>query len=223
MIARDPRKMPQVTDAESFLAVTRVSRETLVRLSDYESLLLKWQRSINLVSARTLPDLWRRHMLDSAQLVDLAPPEARIWVDLGSGGGFPGLVIAILLRDRPDACVHLIESDRRKCVFLAEVVRATGAPVRVHTARIEEISQSGALGHMDVVTARACAPLDRLLGLAAPFFGPDTIGLFPKGQGAAEELTVAEKCWKLKFNQIASLSDPRATVLKVKGLRRAAA
>ena len=240
---------PQVIDAESFLAAFRVSRETMARLTLYESLLLKWQKSINLVSAATLPDLWRRHMADSAQLARLAPATACIWVDLGSGAGFPGLVVAIIWADRAgpsaaaDFMVHLIESDQRKGAFLREVIRQTGAPAMVHTARIESFARSGlpgpadlaltggnlalaggnlALAGADVISARACAPLDRLLTLAAPFFGPDSLGLFLKGRDADKELTLARKWWTFNITQIASMSDPEGTVLEVKGLSRAA-
>lgn len=231
----EPVMRPQVIDAESFLAAFRVSRETMARLTLYESLLLKWQKSINLVSAATLPDLWRRHMADSAQLARLAPATACIWVDLGSGAGFPGLVVAIIWADRAgpsaaaDFMVHLIESDQRKGAFLREVIRQTGAPAMVHTARIESFARSGlpgpadlALAGADVISARACAPLDRLLTLAAPFFGPDSLGLFLKGRDADKELTLARKWWTFNITQIASMSDPEGTVLEVKGLSRAA-
>ncbi|MDO9126116.1 16S rRNA (guanine(527)-N(7))-methyltransferase RsmG [Parvibaculum sp.] len=207
---------PQVVDAESFSALTNVSRETLDRLLTYEALLRKWQKSINLVSAATLPELWRRHMLDSAQLAGLAPESARRWIDLGSGGGFPGLVIAILLRERPGFHMHLVESDQRKCVFLREVARVTDAPVTVHAARIETFAEG--VEPADVVSARALAPLDRLFGWAAPLFGPDTIGLFLKGQGVQDELTLARESWIFDAELSPSQSDPQGSVLKVRGL-----
>ena len=207
---------PQVVDAESFSALTNVSRETLDRLLIYEALLRKWQKSINLVSAASLPELWRRHMLDSAQLAGLAPESARRWIDLGSGGGFPGLVIAILLRERPGFHMHLVESDQRKCVFLREVARITEAPVTVHAARIETFAERAEPA--DVVSARALAPLDRLFGWAAPLFGPDTIGLFLKGQGVQDELTLARESWIFDAELSPSQSDPQGSVLKVRGL-----
>lgn len=207
---------PQVVDAESFSAATHVSRETIALLTQYESLLRKWQRSINLVSASTLDELWRRHMLDSAQLAGLAPEHARRWADLGSGGGFPGLVVAILLRDRPGFEMHLVESDQRKCVFMREVIRVTGAPAEVHNIRIEAFAQGA--GVFDVISARALAPLDRLFGWAAPLFGPDSLGLFLKGQGLKDELTEARKNWIFEAEHSPSQSDPGGSVLKVRGL-----
>ena len=210
----------QAIDAESFSAVTHVSRETMAGLVLYETLLRKWQKSINLVSSATLSELWRRHMLDSAQLAALAPDDARDWVDLGSGGGFPGLVIAIILKDRPGFRMHLVESDQRKCVFLREVARETGAPVEVHAWRIEEFAaERGATA--DIVSARALAPLERLLGWAAPLFGTETIGLFLKGQGIEGELTEARKGWIFEAEFSPSRSDPSGCVLKLRGLHGA--
>ncbi len=206
----------QVVDAESFSALLDVSRETMERLATYEALLLKWQKSINLVSVGTLPELWRRHMLDSAQLVTLAPEGARCWADLGSGGGFPGLVIAILLAGRPGLEMHLVESDQRKCIFMREVARATGAPATIHNKRIEAFAEGA--GAFDVVSARALAPLDRLLGWAAPLFGPGTTGLFLKGKGVEDELTLARKSWIFEADLHPSQSDPAGSVLVLRGL-----
>lgn len=206
----------QVTDPESFSGFFDVSRETMDRLLAYEALLRKWQKSINLVSAASLPELWRRHMLDSAQLLPLAPERALRWIDLGSGGGFPGLVIAILLRERPGFHMHLVESDQRKCVFLREAARIAEAPVTVHTVRIETFAKEEEPA--DVVSARALAPLDRLFGWAAPLFGPDTIGLFLKGQGVQDELTLARESWIFDAELSPSQSDPQGSVLKVRGL-----
>jgi len=207
---------PQVIDAESFSALLGVSRETMERLGRYESLLIKWQKSINLVSAGTLPQLWRRHMLDSAQLAALAPEDARRWADLGSGGGFPGLVVAILLAGRPGFEMHLVESDQRKCIFMREVARATEAPATIHNCRIEDFAAGQ--GVFDVVSARALAPLDRLLGWAAPLFGPQTVGLFLKGQGVQDELTLARKSWIFEADLHPSQSDPAGSVLMLRGL-----
>lgn len=224
----DSKNRPQVSDADSFLATFRVSRETMERLTLYESLLFKWQASINLVSATTLPDLWRRHMADSAQLAWLAPADTRVWIDLGSGAGFPGLVVALIWADRAqesaaaDFMVHLVESDQRKSAFLREVIRQTGAPAVVHTVRIESLAEADFAGPAGVISARACAPLPELLALAAPFFGPVSTGLFLKGRGVGQELTLARKWWTVDVNEIASMSDPEGTVLDVKGLSRAA-
>lgn len=208
---------PQVTDAESFSGLMNVSRETMDRLREYEALLHKWQKSINLVSAGSLSELWRRHMLDSAQLVALAPENAHIWVDLGSGGGFPGLVVAIMLREKPGFRMHLVESDQRKCVFLRESARITGAPVTVHAQRIEVFAAESDL-EVDIVSARALAPLDRLFGWSAPLFGPATLGLFLKGQGVQDELTLARESWIFEAELSPSQSDPDGSVLQLRGL-----
>ncbi len=209
-----------VFDAESFAAAAHVSRETMARLQAYEALLRKWQTSINLVAPSTLPDLWNRHFWDSAQLVHLAPDAVR-WLDLGSGAGFPGLVVAILLADRPGFSMRLVESDQRKSIFLREVIRATKAPASVHTARIEEFSWPEGEPLPDVISARALASLPKLLGWASSFWGKATIGLFLKGQGASAELTDSAKDWIFESEAIASQSDPSGTVLKLWGLRHA--
>ena len=184
-----------------------VSRETRERLNTYADLLRKWQRSINLVGPRTLDDLWNRHFTDSAQLLPLIPPNARVLVDFGSGAGFPGLVLAILGVSE----VHLIESDQRKSTFLREVARATGTPITVHAKRIEQVAPFPA----DVVSARALAPLSDLLAFAAPFIGPGSLCLFPKGQTAEDELTAASKIWNMNVDRIQSVTDPSATILRV--------
>lgn len=191
-----------------------VARETVSRLSTYVDLLCKRNEQLNLVAASTLQQVWQRHILDSAQLVSLIPTEARTIIDLGSGAGFPGMVIAIMLRDRPGLTVHLVESIQKKCRFLGEVKDATGAPVQVHWARAEALPVTKA----DVITARAVAPLEKLLGLAYPFFKTDSIGLFLKGKSLGDELTLASKSWKLDSTPIPSRSDPSGTVLRVTGL-----
>jgi len=191
-----------------------VARETVSRLSTYVDLLCKTNEQLNLVSASTLPQVWRRHILDSAQLLELIPDTAKTIVDLGSGAGFPGLVLAIMLSDRPGLKVHLVESIQKKCRFLEEVAATTGAPVQVQCTRAEALPDLRA----DVITARAVAPLDKLLGMAWPFFGPGTVGLFLKGKSVADELTLATKSWKLDSTPVPSRSDPSGTVLRVTGL-----
>ena len=210
----------QVVDAESFLAACPVSRETMARLLTYESLLRKWQRSINLVAKSTLDNVWGRHFWDSAQIAALAPGTAIRWIDLGSGGGFPALVVAILLRDRPGFSMHLVESDQRKGIFLREVARQTGLPVTVHDCRIENfVPPTG--WEAEVISARALAPLEKLLEWASAFWGKPTIGLFMKGQGVSGELTEAAEHWIFEYEAIASQSDPTGTVLKLWGLHHA--
>ena len=191
-----------------------VARETVSRLSTYVDLLWKRNQELNLVAESTLQQVWRRHILDSAQLLTLIPDNAKSIIDLGSGAGFPGMVLAIMAADRAGLGVHLVESTQKKCRFLDEVKDATGAPVTVHWARAEALPVSKA----DVITARAVAPLEKLLGLAYPFFKSDSIGLFLKGKSLADELTLASKSWKLDSTLIPSRSDPSGTVLRVTGL-----
>jgi len=198
---------------EEFARHANVSRETLARLQRYAELLEKWNRRINLVGRGTIPDLWRRHMLDSAQLMSLIPDSARTLVDLGSGAGFPGLVLAIC--GVPD--VHLIEADQKKSVFLGEVARATGVRVTIHNARIEEIESFQA----DIVTARAVAPLSKLLDMALPFIQKHSILLFLKGQMADKELTRAAKEWNMQVDRIPSQTDPEGTILRLEAISRA--
>lgn len=197
---------------EGFARLVHVSRETLDRLRAYHELLVAWNRRINLVGRDTMGDVWRRHFLDSAQLLPLMPPGTRILVDLGSGAGFPGLVLGIL--GVPEA--HLVESDQRKAAFLREAARVTGVAARIHARRIEEVPPFAA----DVVTARALAPLPALLDLAAPFLGPRTVCLFLKGKGAAEELTAAAEAWKMRAERFPSVSDPAGTILRLETLAR---
>lgn len=207
-------------DLESFSRLSRVSRETMERFYLYESLVLKWQSRINLVSESSLQDLWGRHMWDSAQLTQIVPPKSKVWVDLGSGAGFPGLVVALIGAD--DNFVHLIESDQRKCAFLREVVRQTQAAAEVHNIRIEALKGSTEVipDHVDVITSRACAPLDRLLGYAFQFWGPDTVALLHKGRNTDSELTDAAEYWNMSYELIPSLSDPDGVILKVTELSK---
>jgi 16S rRNA (guanine527-N7)-methyltransferase len=191
---------------------TGVSRETLERLQAYAALLASWSERINLVGPATLVDPWRRHFLDSAQLLPLIPPAARRVIDLGSGAGFPGLVLAVL----GVVGVELIEADRRKEAFLREAVRVTGADVIIRGCRIEAVPTAAA----DVVTARGCAPLERLLPLAQRFIGPDTQCLFLKGARAEEELTAAGKAWTMTVSRHPSVTDPGGVVLSLRQVMR---
>jgi len=200
-------------DPGHFQKLTGVSRETLARLDLYAQLLIAWNRRINLVGPRTIGDLWRRHILDSAQLRLLIPPTARVLVDLGSGAGLPGLILAIL--GFPE--VHLVEADQRKCVFLREAARVTGAKVTLHAQRLEMITGF----HADVVTARAFAPLPDLLDKAAAVIDIHSILLFLKGKSVGEELTQAGKVWKMRATLHPSLSDPSGTVLRLEQVIRA--
>jgi 16S rRNA (guanine527-N7)-methyltransferase len=200
-------------DPGHFQKLTGVSRETLARLGVYAELLIAWNRRINLVGPGTIGDLWRRHILDSAQLRPLIPPTTHVLVDLGSGAGLPGLILAIL--GIPE--VHLVEADQRKCVFLREAARVTGAKVTLHANRLDKVTGIRA----DVVTARAFAPLPDLLDKAAPLIDIHSILLFLKGKTVREELTQAGKGWKMRATLHPSLSVPSGTVLRLEQVTRA--
>lgn len=179
-----------------------VSRETETRLSRFVDLLTTWQKTTNLVAPSTLPQIWTRHVADSLQLFALAP-NAKLWVDLGSGGGFPGIPLACLLVDVPEARMHLVESNGKKAAFLREVSRQLALPVTVHAARIEDFVP-GFAGHADVVSARALAPLEKLLAEAYPLLKAGTKLLFPKGQDVGAELTEASKYWTIGYEMAPS-------------------
>jgi len=207
--------IPHISGAEDFAATFNVSRETLDKLLAYVALLEQWQPRINLVAGATLPDVWHRHIADSAQLLALAPKSGK-WLDIGSGAGFPGLVIAIMAHGSAGLRVTLIESDRRKCAFLAEVARHTGISVEIHTARIEQIATQAMLNPVDVESARALAPLVRLIPLSLPFFGDATLGLFPKGRDAESEVTQARAAWDFDVEMTPSLTDAAARIVAIR-------
>jgi 16S rRNA (guanine527-N7)-methyltransferase len=203
-------------DRDEALRLTPVSRETARYLDLLIPLLLEWQAKTNLVAASTLPHLWTRHIADSAQLLRLAP-EARVWIDLGSGAGFPGLVIACALAEIPGALVHLVEGNAKNCAFLREATRQLGLPATVHCRRIEQFT-SEFNATADVVTARALAPLPRLFALAAPLLKSGGVGLFPKGQDVEVELTAASKCWKFEHVLVPSVTSSASSILVVRML-----
>lgn len=203
----------QPLSREAFGERLDVSRETLERLTVFLDLLRRWQPAINLVGPGSLADPWRRHILDSAQLAAHLPAEAGDLVDLGSGAGFPGMVLALL--GVPE--VHLIEADRRKAQFLREVARATGAAATIHPERIEQMQGWPAA----VVTARALAPLPRLLELAERFLVSDSVCLLLKGKSIGHELTDARVSWHMVAETFPSVSAPSGTVLKLRGICRA--
>lgn len=201
---------------EEFQARTNVSRETLDRLKAYAALLAEWQARMNLLAAGEAEELWRRHMLDSAQLVPIAPEDATQWADLGSGAGFPGLVVAVILADRPGMHMSLIESNARKAAFLRESVRITGAPASVLNARAEALAPLNA----EIVTARALSPLPELLELLERHGAPGGIGLFLKGKDVAHELTEARKAWTFAVDMLPSQTDPGGTILRISSAHR---
>lgn len=205
--------LPEVFGPEDFSARTGVSRETLVRLKAYVALLADWNSRHNLVSARSLDDVWRRHVWDSSQLAPLVPPNAKTLADLGSGAGFPGLVLAELLRGQ--IRVTLFESIGKKADFLRTAAAAMALDVDVRNARIE----SAPSGKFDVVTARALAPLDKLLGYAQLLARRETVCLFLKGQNLGSELTETRKSWKMKAFQHPSATDPSGVILEVREFR----
>lgn len=192
-----------------------VSRETFDRLLRFETQFRKWSQRINLAAPSTLPQLWSRHILDSAQLLKLAPDAAR-WLDLGSGGGFPGAVLAILLRDCAGASIDLIESNAKKAAFLKTVLGELQAPAMVHVVRIESFAGSG----YDVVTARALAPLPALLQLASPWLAGGARGLFHKGRDYRREVEESRDVWRFDLVEHASAVDRIGVILEVSGLRR---
>lgn len=201
-----------MTRAE-FCDLTGVAPDVAERLSQYLDLLVKWQQRINLVAASTLADPWRRHLLDSAQLAQFSPGPAHRWLDIGSGAGFPGLVLAVLGVGE----VHLVESDSRKAAFLREAARVTETPVKIYNARIEALP----LFEADVITARAVAPMTRLLELAVPFLHHNSICLFLKGRHLDNELTEATKYWIMQYEKLASQSDSSGSIVRVRSVSHA--
>ena len=204
---------PESFGPEEFAAKTGVSRETLARLKAYVDVLTDWNARHNLVSAKSLEDVWRRHVWDSAQLLKFMPACTKTVADLGSGAGFPGLVLAELLRGRAE--VVLYEATRKKADFLQAAAERMGLNVGIRNVRIE----AGRHSPVDVVTARALAPLDKLLGYAQQMAAKHTVCLFLKGQSLAAELTQAHKSWRMKALQHPSETDPSGVILEVRELR----
>ena len=206
------------SDKTAALALTPVSRETEARLDRFVELLLQWQAKTNLVAPSTLPHLWTRHIADSLQLLTLAP-SAKIWVDLGSGGGFPGVVLACALADTSGAVVHLVERNARKAAFLREALRVAGARGVVHGKRIEDIVDSPA-GPIDCVTARALAPLHELVGFAEPLVRRGAKAFFLKGQDVGAELTEATKYWNIEPILHSSLTGGQGWIVELDSIAR---
>ena len=189
-----------------------VSRETLERLETFCAVLLQWNKTINLISRRDQDQLWERHIADSLQLLPWFPADLREAIDLGSGGGLPGIVLAIA----SGTLFHLVEADQRKAEFLREVSRRTGAQTAVHAIRIEDAE----LPRVRLVTARALAPLDILIGLASPLLAESGVLLALKGKSVAAELTVARQRWQMNVRQVPSTTDATATILQISGVHR---
>lgn len=187
-----------------------VSRETLEKLAAYEALVQKWTPKINLIARNSVPDIWERHIRDSAQIVLAAPSKWTRWIDLGSGGGFPGIVVGVF--SAGDQNVTLVESDARKSAFLRTVIRELDLPCHVITDRIEEVNETG----YDVVSARALAPLPQLVAYANKLLSPKGTALFPKGRGHAQEVTAATADWAFDIEAVQSMTDPDARILRLK-------
>jgi 16S rRNA (guanine527-N7)-methyltransferase len=205
-------------DRQRALGLTPVSRETLDRLERFVVLLLEWQTAVNLVAPSTLSRLWTRHITDSLQLLDIVP-SALNWIDFGSGAGFPGLVVACALAEQPGSRVALVEANQKKAAFLRQAIAATGAPALVHAGRIEAFVREFR-EPVDVVTARALAPLAGLLTQAEPLLKNGAQALFPKGQDVEAELTEAARYWILDAELVPSKTDPRGRIVHVKRARR---
>ena len=205
-------------DKAAALALTPVSRETEDRLDRFVALLVEWQAKTNLVSPSTLPNLWTRHISDSLQLLRLAPM-AKVWADFGSGGGFPGVVLACAMAEISGATVHLIERNAKKAAFLREALRVTNAPGTVHLADIGD-SVDRVVGQVDCVTARALAPLHQLIGFAAPLVGQGAKALFHKGQDVEAELTEATKYWNIRYRLHSSRTGGHGWIVELDQIER---
>jgi 16S rRNA (guanine527-N7)-methyltransferase len=222
--ARISPPRPAAADRARALELTPVSRETLERLDRFVALLLEWQQRTHLIAPSTVPHLWTRHIADSLQLVEFAP-KAGVWIDFGSGGGFPGLVVACVLAGSPGAHVHLIESHGKKAAFLREAQRLTAAPASVEAMRIEEFVTTFE-DPVDVVTARAVAPLKSLFPQALPLLGKSgAIALFPKGQHAELELSEARespvaRAWAMDATLVPSRTDPSGRIVVIRNVER---
>jgi 16S rRNA (guanine527-N7)-methyltransferase len=215
---RDASTVDLAEDRARALALAPVSRETVDRLDCFVALLLKWQRATNLIGASSIRRLWTRHVADSLQLLPLAP-HARIWMDLGSGAGFPGLVLGCALADTPGAMAHLVESNAKKAAFLREAARTSGAAATVHHARAEDLVPAWNSA-VDVVTARALAPLRLLVGLAAPLVKRGAKALLLKGRDVEAELTDATKCWNIEAVILPSRTDSQGRIVEIRALQR---
>jgi 16S rRNA (guanine527-N7)-methyltransferase len=215
-VSRPPKPPPDplANDRRTALRLVPVSRETEERLSAFVDLLDRWRKKTNLIADSTFPTVWTRHIADSAQVLALAP-EARRWLDMGSGAGFPGLVIAIQLAGVPGAIVHCIESDQRKCAFLREAARATGAPAIIHAERVEAIEPES-LGPVDAVTARAFAPLPLTLKLARPWLERGAIAVFPRGESARDQIAALPEAGAYAIEMLPSAVDPKAKILRIR-------
>ena len=207
-------RLPQIGDSHALGVKYVLGPDTVARLETYEQLLRRWQSAVNLVAKSSLDQVWQRHFADSAQLFGMAP-EAKHWLDIGSGAGFPGLVIALIGADA-GIRVCLVESSERKCAFLAEVARETDVAVEIRNERIESYASQRTVARSDVVTARGLAPLEKILRLSAPLFGANTVGLFLKGRQAESEVEAAKRDWTFHVKLVPSRTDRSARIVEVR-------
>jgi len=210
----------EINDPEAFADAFGASVKTTEKLKLYEVELKRWQKAVNLVAPGTLDQIWHRHFADSAQLAEFLPETAKQIVDVGSGGGFPGLVLAILLCKDSDVKVTLVESDQRKAAFLRETARRIKIPVEIMSTRIESNASVEQLNSVDTVTARAFAPLDRLFGLVFPVFSRQTVGIFLKGRDFGREIELARQSWTFDFELRESKTEPEGRIIVVRDLAR---
>ena len=210
----------RIRDAQDFAEQFNVSRETLGKLELYVELLIKWQKAVNLVAHSTMDEIWHRHMGDSAQILDILGQSDSSdfqgnWLDIGCGGGFPGLVVAILWADKKQFRFHLVESNARKCAFLSDVVRHLDLPVDIYHARIEDLETIPSLSDVTIISARALAKLDQLLSWSEPFFGPHSRAIYLKGRDVQSELEEARKRWEFGFQKISSRTSSDGVILEI--------
>ncbi len=206
------------SEQSQFMEKWNVSRETIQRLEIYQNILEKWQPKINLVSPNTMSEIWTRHFADSLQIMSIAP-EAKVWADLGTGAGFPGLVLSICM-PQSESCVHLFESNGKKCAFLREVIRETGCSAKVYDGRIEDKIKLILNKKVDVVTARALASLNLLFSYVEDLLTTGTRSLFLKGQDVVSELEEASICWNFSSQLHSSKVDPRGSIVEILNLYR---
>ena len=215
----------KITGPQKFASLFNVSRETMERLELYVELLRTWQKAVNLIAPSTLDEVWHRHVGDSAQIVDIlresdSAKKSGIWLDMGSGAGFPGLVAAIMLSQDFDYQFHLVESNGRKCAFLSDVVRHLNLSVEIRNERVEDYADSMQGKQVSIVSARALTSLDRLLALSEPFLSAETVAYFFKGREVASEIELAEQDWVFAQRQLPSCTSTDGCILEIKNLVR---
>jgi len=212
-------RLPRISGPDDLAAAFDLTAQTRQRLEVYAGVLTRWQRAVNLVAPNTLPEIWHRHFADSLQLARLIPNREGALADLGSGAGFPGLVLAAHFHDQGGPRVILVESDQRKAAFLREAARAMEISVEILSTRIESDANLARLSCVDFVTARALAPLPRLFSLVCPFLSPAAVCIFLKGRSVAREIEEARETWSFALEEHPSLTEDEASILMVRAIR----